>query len=119
MMEMQRMIQPEELKKAEPLVWSTGCGTDVWELFCACIRGDLETVQRLVSKDPSIVRCHYAYRTPLYFAVRENQIAVAAYLLERGTDPLGLAVNDSLLDIPRDPGYVEREKRAQTKRSTR
>src|SRR6185503_15078734 len=24
------MIQPEELKNDEPLVWSTGTGTDVW-----------------------------------------------------------------------------------------
>ena len=40
------MIQPEELKNNEPLVWSTGIGTDVWELFCAAITGDLETVKR-------------------------------------------------------------------------
>ncbi len=50
------MIQPDELKKNEPLVWSTGIGTDVWELFCAAIAGDLESVKRLVTKDPSIVR---------------------------------------------------------------
>src|SRR5437870_4406197 len=93
----QRMIRPEELKKNEPLVWSTGTGADVWELFCAAITGDLEAVKRLVDKDPSIVRCQYAYRTPIYFAVRENQLEVAAFLLEHGGDPLGLAVNDSLL----------------------
>src|SRR5262249_19771353 len=58
-------------------------------------------------KDPSLVRSHHAYRTPLYFAVRENQVAVAAYLLEQGADPLSLAVNDSLLDICRDRGYAE------------
>ena len=80
-------------------MWSTGTGTDVWEMFCACIAGDLETVKRLVNEDPSLVRCHYAYRTPLYFAVRENQIDVAAFLLEHGADPLSLAVNDSLLEI--------------------
>src|SRR5678815_4716648 len=95
----QRMIQPDELKKDEPLLWSTGTGTDVWELFCSCIAGNLEAVTRLVEKDPSIVRCHFAYRTPLYFAVRENLIEVARFLLERGADPLSLAVNDSLLDI--------------------
>ena len=104
------MIQPEELKKSKPLVWSTGSGTDVWELFCAAIKGDLETLKQLVHKDPSLVRCHYDYRTPLYFAVRENQLDVARYLLDHGTDPLGLAVNDSLLDITRDRGYVEMEK---------
>ena len=104
------MIQPEELKQDEPLLWSNGAGTDVWELFCGCIAGDLETVRRLVNKDPSIARCHYAYRTPIYFAVRENQLEVAEYLLEHGADPLSLAVNDSLLDICRDRGYAEMEK---------
>jgi hypothetical protein len=29
------MIQPDELKKNEPLIWSTGTGTDAWEMFCA------------------------------------------------------------------------------------
>src|SRR5262249_52585401 len=46
---------------------------------------------------------------PLYFAVRENRLDVAAFLLERDPDPIGLAVNDSLLDIARDRGYREME----------
>jgi ankyrin repeat protein len=104
------MKQPDDLRKNEPLFWSTGIGTDVWELFCACIAGDLETVRRLVNKDPTLVRCQYEYRTPIYFAVRENQIEVARFLLEHGTDPLSLAVNDTLLDICHDRGYVEMEK---------
>ena len=103
------MIQPEELKTPEPLKWSPGTGADVWELFGACIGGDLKKVERLVAKDPSIVRCQYAYRKPLYFAVRENQLDVAAFLLERDPDPTGLAVNDSLVDIARDRGYAEME----------
>jgi ankyrin repeat protein len=105
------MIRPEALTKNEPLKWSRGKGTDVWELFCACIAGDLASVMRLVTKDPSLARCHYAYRTPLYFAVRENRIDVATFLLENGADPLSLAVNDSLLDICRDRGYRELAKR--------
>jgi ankyrin repeat protein len=103
----QRMIQPEALKKKDRLVWATGSGIDVWELFCACCTGDLENVRRLIAKDESLVRTHYAYRTPLYFAVRENHVDVAAFLLDHGADPLGLAVNDSLLDITRDRGYLE------------
>lgn len=91
-------------------MWSAGTGTDVWDLFCTCIEGDLRTVTRLVEKDPDIVRCQYNYRTPLYFAVRENQIEVAAFLLDHGADPIGLAVNDSLLDSARDRGYAEMEK---------
>ncbi|HEY3132946.1 MAG TPA: ankyrin repeat domain-containing protein, partial [Acidobacteriota bacterium] len=84
------MTQPDALKKNEPLKWSTGTGTDVWALFCACIAGDLETVQRLLKKDPALVRSHYNYRKPLYFAVRENRLEVAAFLLERDPDPIGL-----------------------------
>jgi ankyrin repeat protein len=101
------MTQPEELKKNERLVWSTGTGIDVWNLFCACVGGDLQTVQRLMAKDPSLVRCQFHYRKPLYFAVRENHLAVADFLLHRDPDPIGLAVNDSLLDIARDRGYAE------------
>lgn len=104
------MIQPDELKKNERLLWSTGTGTDVWQMFCAAIIGDLETVKRLLDKDSSLARCQHAYRTPIYFAVRENQLEVAAFLLEHGADPLSLAVNDGLLDICRDRGYEEMQK---------
>jgi ankyrin repeat protein len=112
---LQRMIRPEALKKHEPLLWSTGTGTDVWDMFCAAITGDLETIKGLLAKDPSLVRCQHAYRTPLYFAVRENQVEVAAYLLDHGADPLGLAVNDTLLQIARDRGYREMEKLLEAK----
>ena len=104
------MIQPDELKKSDPLKWSPGIGTDVWDIFCACIAGDLPAVQRLVKKEPSLVRSQHAYRTPLYFAVRENQVPVVEFLLDHGADPLSLAVNDSLLDICRDRGYAELER---------
>jgi uncharacterized protein len=101
------MRQPDELKKCEPLVWSPGRGTDVWEMFCACVAGNLETVKQLIASDTSLVRCSHAYRTPLYFAVRENRAEVVAFLLDHAADPLSLAVNDSLLDICRDRGYAE------------
>src|SRR5687767_15903833 len=103
------MIQPDELKKDEPLLWSTGTGTDVWKMFCAAIAGDLETIKALVAKDPSLPHCHYHYRTPLYFAVRENRLEVARFLLER-SDPLRMAYSDSFLEIARDRGYTEMEK---------
>ena len=81
------MVRPDELTKNEPLLWSVGTGTDVWDLFCACAAGDLETVERLVGGSPSLVRAHYEYRTPLYFAVREDRMAVAKFLLDRGANP--------------------------------
>lgn len=113
------MNRPEALAKDEPLTWSTGTGTTVWALFCACIKGDLESVKRLVDQDPAIVRCHHHYRKPLYFAVRENRVAVAAYLLDRDPDPTGLAFNDSLLDITRDRGYAEMRALLDTKLAER
>jgi len=103
------MIQPDELKSEARLKWSTGTGTDVWALFCACISGDLATVKRLLAKDPSLARCHHAYRKPVYFAVRENRIDVVALLLDLDPDPAGLAVNDSLIEIARDRGSLEME----------
>lgn len=51
------MIQPEPLKRNSPLLWSPGMGSDVWEMFCACIEGDLEAVKRLIDKDSSLARC--------------------------------------------------------------
>src|SRR5947207_1455222 len=54
-------------------------------------------------------------RSPLYFAVREKQVEVATFLLDHGADPFGLALNDSLLEIARDRGYVEMEKLLEAK----
>jgi hypothetical protein len=52
-------------------------------MFCACIAGNLEDVKRLLEKDPSLARCQHGYCKPLYFAVRENRLEVAAFLLEK------------------------------------
>lgn len=103
----QRMIRPEALKKNEPLQWSTGMGADVWRMFCAAITGDMKTIKRLLRKDPSLVRGAYEYRTPMAFAVWENQLEVAAFLLERGASPTESGTPDSLLEIARDRGYPE------------
>lgn len=81
------MFRPEELKRNEKLLWSPGTGTDVWRLFCACAEGDLGTVTQIIDAQPELIAAHHEYRTPLYFAVRENQMAVAAFLIERGADP--------------------------------
>ncbi|MCA9193813.1 MAG: ankyrin repeat domain-containing protein [Planctomycetales bacterium] len=104
------MYRPEKLKSNAPLVWSSGRGVDVWEMLCACASGDINGVESLLQADPALVRSHYAYRTPLYFAVRENQLAIVQLLLSRGADPLSLAVNDSLLDICHDRGYADMQR---------
>jgi ankyrin repeat protein len=105
-----RMLQPAALKSDEKLLWSPGRGTDLWQLFQACIAGDLAAVQALIAKDPSLARAHYEYRKPLYFAVRENRIDVTRFLLDHDHNPLDLWVDDDPLDIARDRGYVEMER---------
>ncbi|HEY8551275.1 MAG TPA: ankyrin repeat domain-containing protein [Vicinamibacterales bacterium] len=84
------MLQPAALRSDETLLWSPGRGTDLWKLFQACIAGDLETVQALIAKDPSLARAHYDYRKPLYFAVRENRLDVVRFLLEHDYNPFDL-----------------------------
>ena len=88
----------------------------MWDLFCACVAGNLEEVTRLVNHDSSLVRAHFEYRTPLAFAVRENRVAVAAFLLDRGADPLGVGGN--LLEVARDRGYIEMERLLERKYAT-
>jgi ankyrin repeat protein len=93
------MIQPDDLNKPSPLVWSTGKGTDVWALFQAAMAGDMGALKRLLDGDPSLVRCHYNYRTPLYFAVRENQIGAAEYLLDRGYSQMETLLRSKLATL--------------------
>ena len=104
------MLQPAALKSDQKLLWSQGRGTDLWRLFQACIAGDLAAVQALITKDPSLARAHYHYRKPLYFAVRENQLAVARFLLEHDHNPIDLWIDDSPLEIAHDRGYTEMER---------
>ena len=105
-----RMRQPAELKSDRKLMWSAGRGTDVWALFQACIAGDLQAVKALIAKEPSLARAHYDYRKPLYFAVRENRVDVARFLLEHDHNPMDLWVDDDPLEIARDRGYAEMER---------
>jgi ankyrin repeat protein len=109
------MVQPDDLKRDAPLLWSAGNGREVWELFCACAEGTLETVRRLVDHNPALVRAHYEYRTPLYFAVRENQTAIAVFLLERGADPFWNG-ND-LVEMARARGLTDMEALIESQRA--
>jgi ankyrin repeat protein len=101
------MIRPAALNTDESLLWSPGTGNQVWAMFSAAIAGDVPALARLVSAEPALAHCHYTYRTPLYFAVRENRIDAARFLLERGADPLRFAFGDTLLDIARDRGCTD------------
>ena len=101
------MYQPTELKGTKRLKWSTGRGVDVWQMFCECIAGNLAGIKALLARDDSLVRCHYAYRTPLYFATKENRLEVAEFLLERSADPLAMEFGDSFVLQANDRGYSQ------------
>src|SRR5688500_6708448 len=109
------MVQPDELKRDEPLLWSAGNGTEVWDLFCACAAGDLASVERLVSRNPALVRAHYEYRPPLCFAVRENSMAVATFLLDRGANPF--YNGDDLVEMARVRRLPEMEALIESRRA--
>lgn len=102
-----RMIRPDALKKNEPLVWSPGVGTDVWEMFCAALADDVEAIESLLERDPTLVRADYNGRSALSFAVRENRIRATRLLLERGADAIHSGTPDTLLQIARDRGWAE------------
>ena len=85
-------------------------------MFLACEAGDLEAVQRLVAGDPSLIRAHYEYRTPLSFAVRNNRLEVAEFLIDRGA--LGVSLGDRL-EMARDRGFSEMERLLERKLATR
>ena len=67
-------------------------------------------MQALIAKDPALARAHYDYRKPLYFAVRENRIDVAGFLLEHDSNPMDLWMDDDPVEIARDRGYAAMER---------
>jgi ankyrin repeat protein len=109
------IFQPPELQTDQPLLWSSGTGREVWNLFCACANGNLETVKQMIRGNPSLVRAHYEYRTPLYFAVRENRIGVAEFLLEHGANPF--YNGEDLIEMSRIRGLTEMEALIESRRS--
>ncbi len=102
-----RMIRPDALKSTEPLVWSPGIGTEVWAMFCAAVADDAEAIERLLGRDPDLVRADYQGRTALSFAVRENALRAARLLLARGADPVHSGTPDTLSQVALDRGLTE------------
>jgi ankyrin repeat protein len=100
------MTRPAALQSDEKLFWSAGKGKDVWEVFVAAATGDINSLKLLLDTDPSLIRCHYDYRTPMYFAVKEKQEEAVAFLLSRGANPVSSGTNDTLLQMAIDRGYT-------------
>jgi ankyrin repeat protein len=82
------MREPEALKTEAYLPWSRGRGVDVWAMFVASMSGDLAAVRLLEARDAALLRCELEYLTPMHFAIREDQMEVVKYLLDRGVRPV-------------------------------
>ncbi len=102
-------MQPEALRTSEPLLWSPGKGSEVWEMLRAAAAGDLGTLRRLVERDPALVRAEYQGRTALSCSVRDNHVEAAEFLLSRGANPVGSGTPDTLMQMARDRGLTEME----------
>lgn len=101
------MTRPDALSKNEPLTWSYGKGTDVWEMFQAAATGDVAALRSLLSRDPGLIRCDYDYRTPMYFAAKENRPEAVKFLLEKGANPVSSGTPDVLSQMAKDRGFTE------------
>lgn len=104
-----RMVRPAELENSGYIAESKGRGPEVWEMFCATIRGDLETIQRLVEANPDLVRCVHYYTQPIKFAVREGHAEIVRYLLKEGASPFYRTriFHDSLVNLAADREHEE------------
>lgn len=101
------MTRPEALSKNEPLIWSYGTGTDVWDMFQAAAAGDVPALQELLSRDPKLVSCNYDYRGPMYFAVKNNRAEAVKFLLEKGANPVSSGTSDTLWQMAKDRGFTD------------
>ena len=104
-----RMVRPAELENSGDIAESKGRGPEVWEMFCATIRGDLEAIQRLVAANPDLVRCVHYYTQPIKFAVREGHAEIVRYLLKKGASPFYRTriFHDSLVNLAADREHEE------------
>ena len=58
------------------------------EFPLACGRGDLELMFEIIKKDPLVVHtAGLAGWTPIFYAVRSNEISAVDALLKRGANP--------------------------------
>ena len=64
-----RLIKPKVMESHDP-TWSWSCrGSDVWDMLCAALTGDVEAIDKLIGKDANLVKAEYWYTQPLHFAV--------------------------------------------------
>lgn len=79
------------------------------EFPLACGRGDLWFVLNEINKDASIVhKAGLAGWTPIFYAVRSNEVSIVAELLKCGADPhVKDITGTSAYDMAVKKGYTE------------
>lgn len=107
-----RMIQPESMKTDRYQYGvETVDGNEAWQMFQACVAGDLDGVNRLLEKDTNLVNTQYWYQLPIHLAVRGGHAGIVKLLLESGTDPGQSRYTynswDKLLHIAQERGHSE------------
>jgi ankyrin repeat protein len=92
------MLKPDELETDE--------GGDIWATLVAASQGDLNTLRRLIDKNPSLGRAEFWYTPAIHFAVREGHIEAVRLLLAAGADPEWNGLYDgSVIDMAKDRGH--------------
>lgn len=104
-----RMTMPRELEASADDMRKKGRGADVWAMFMATIRGDLDTIQKLVERNADLLRCVHYYTQPIKFAVREGHAEVVRFLLDNGVSPFYRTriFHESLVDLAADREHDE------------
>jgi RNA polymerase sigma factor (sigma-70 family) len=83
------MIKPASCEQTEE-------GRLTWDMFCAAIRNDVDTLKQHIAEDPERARLEFWYTPPIHFAVREGhldavQVLWKAYPYDKVTKLIHLA----------------------------
>jgi ankyrin repeat protein len=107
------MIQPREMKETHPIALHDGAfatTTEVWEMLSASYAGELDSVEKLVDRNPRLSTCQYDYTSPLHLAVREGHLQLVGFLIERGALDPSYSTHpflDSLITVAGDRGFED------------
>jgi len=63
-------------------------GAETWEFLTSVFEGNMDRVQEMLRRDPSLVRAEYAYLQPLHYAVKAGRLEMVQLLLDAGANPL-------------------------------